>query len=289
MPQRFGLYEDLTVKQNMNLYADLTGVIGEERNETYERLLKFTTLKPFEDRLAKNLSGGMKQKLGLACALIRKPALLLLDEPSVGVDPISRRELWDMVQDLLKEGITVLWSTAYQDEAERCDTVLLLNEGKSLYYGPPKELTKRVQDRVFLLANIIGSRRQVLMKALSQPNVIDGIIQGMDVRIVLKEPDISKVDIPALDNGNELAIHPASPRFEDAFVDILGGGPGGRSVLAEKTPEVKEKKKETVEAEDLTKKFGSFTAASNITFHVKGGKYLVCLAQTERGNPRHLK
>ena len=100
MPQRFGLYEDLTVMQNLSLYADLRGVVGEERKATFEKLLKFTGLAPFTDRFAKNLSGGMKQKLGLACALVKKPALLLLDEPSVGVDPISRRELWSMVYDL---------------------------------------------------------------------------------------------------------------------------------------------------------------------------------------------
>ena len=125
MPQKFGLYEDLTVMQNLHLYAKLRGLEKEVWDETFEKLLHFTSLGPFVDRLASQLSGGMKQKLGLACALIKKPKLLLLDEPSVGVDPISRRELWKMVHELVDEGISVVWSTAYLDEAERCRNVLL--------------------------------------------------------------------------------------------------------------------------------------------------------------------
>ncbi|MEO5338884.1 MAG: ABC transporter ATP-binding protein, partial [Magnetospirillum sp. WYHS-4] len=124
MPQRFGLYEDLTVGENMALHADLRGVTGAERKAAFARLERFTGLGPFMDRLAGRLSGGMKQKLGLACALIKVPRLLLLDEPSVGVDPMSRRELWRMVQELVGQGIGVLWSTAYLDEAERCDGML---------------------------------------------------------------------------------------------------------------------------------------------------------------------
>ncbi len=141
MPQKFGLYEDLTVQQNLNLYADLQGVLGQQRKERFESLFSFTNLKPFRDRLAGKLSGGMKQKLGLACVLIKTPKLLVLDEPSVGVDPISRRELWKMVHQLLHEDITVLWSTSYLDEAARCDDLLLLNDGKLLFSGTPQEFT----------------------------------------------------------------------------------------------------------------------------------------------------
>ncbi len=151
MPQRFGLYEDLSVLENLNLYADLRGVTGADRLRAFDRLLAFTDLSRFTDRLAGKLSGGMKQKLGLACALIRAPRLLLLDEPSVGVDPISRRELWKMVYDLVDQGIGVVWSTAYLDEAERCAEVILLNEGRTLDHGPPKELTARVEGRSFLV------------------------------------------------------------------------------------------------------------------------------------------
>ena len=127
MPQRFGLYEDLTVLENLELYADLRGVVGKERDESFERLLAFTDLARFTDRLAGRLSGGMKQKLGLACAMLRSPRLLLLDEPSVGVDPISRRELWRMVNELTADGVGVVWTTAYLDEAENCAEVLVMN------------------------------------------------------------------------------------------------------------------------------------------------------------------
>ncbi len=138
MPQKFGLYEDLTVLENLNLYADLRGVLGDERKKTYEQLLTFTDLTRFTGRLAGKLSGGMKQKLGLACTLLGKPKVLLLDEPGVGVDPIARRELWRMVHELADDGMLILWSTSYLDEAEQCRDVLLLNQGKLLHHGSRK-------------------------------------------------------------------------------------------------------------------------------------------------------
>lgn len=287
MPQRFGLYEDLSVGQNLALYADLRGLPESDRKKTFDQLLDFTSLKPFIDRLAGKLSGGMKQKLGLACALIKKPSLLLLDEPSVGVDPISRRELWKMVHGLLSEGISVLWSTAYLDEAERCDSVLLLNEGKLLYNGEPKQLAKRVSGRTYLIGGITGNRRQVLEKVLRQKNVIDGVIQGKDVRIVMKKED-DRPDLTQIDSG-ALTLTPTPPRFEDAFVDLLGGGPGGWSVLAEKTPTITEKNENVIEAHHLTKKFGNFVAAGDITFEIKRGEIFGLLGPNGAGKSTTFK
>lgn len=126
MPQKFGLYEDLSVHENMRLYAEVRGLPRDRRDETFKQLLHFTGMERFTKRLAGRLSGGMKQKLALACAMIKQPELLLLDEPSVGVDPISRRELWRLARNLSGQGIGVVWSTAYLDEAEGCDKVLLL-------------------------------------------------------------------------------------------------------------------------------------------------------------------
>lgn len=288
MPQKFGLYEDLTVQQNLNLYADLRGVIGPIRNETFKKLLAFTDLAHFTQRLAGDLSGGMKQKLGLACALIKKPTLLLLDEPSVGVDPISRRELWKMVHQLTEEGISVLWSTAYLDEAERCDSVLLLNEGKLLYQGPPFNLTSRVQDRVFKITDITTNRRNVLTNALRQKNVLDGVIQGRDVRIVLRQKD-EPIHLQSLDAGPQAKLEATSPRFEDAFVDILGGGPGGDSLLAENTPKIENPREIVVEAKGLTKKFGSFVAAKDITFQIKRGEIFGLLGPNGAGKSTTFK
>ncbi len=289
MPQKFGLYEDLTVLQNLNLYAELRGVPAHEREATFDKLLAFTTLKPFTARLAGALSGGMKQKLGLACALIRKPTVLLLDEPSVGVDPISRRELWKMVHELLADGISVLWSTAYLDEAERCDNVLLLNEGKLLYHGSPAELCRRVDGRCFLIENIAGNRREVLQKTLQQANVLDATLQGSNVRIVVKKAATPPIALAALDGGQQLKLIAVAPRFEDAFIDILGGGPGGRSLLAEKTPPRSGSLENVVEARHLTKKFGDFTAADDITFSIRKGEIFGLLGPNGAGKSTTFK
>lgn len=290
MPQKFGLYEDLTVMQNLVLYADLRGTLGEQRKETFKKLLAFTGLEPFTTRLAGALSGGMKQKLGLACTLVKKPALLLLDEPSVGVDPISRRELWRMVHDLLEEGISVVWSTAYLEEAERCHSVLLLNDGKLLYSGSPKELTQRVEGRTFKLTNLGASRRQVLSDILKLPSVIDGTIQGKDLRIVLKaNENASSLNIQAISGGDQMSLEQTPPRFEDAFIDILGGGPGGGSVLADLTPQVPTKEEAVIQAEGLVKRFGSFTAADHITFTVPSAEIFGLLGPNGAGKSTTFK
>jgi ABC-2 type transport system ATP-binding protein len=291
MPQRFGLYEDLSVQENLVLYSDLHNVVGQERHDVFEKLLAFTGLKRFTHRLAGNLSGGMKQKLGLACALIEKPKLLLLDEPSVGVDPISRRELWQLVNDLMDDNMAVVWSTAYLDEAEKCATVLLLNEGKLLFDGPPAELTERVRDRTFIIQNLQGSKRRVLAETLASPQVIDGVIQGRNVRIVTAEkgqtPDLSEIP----DAGQaEIIATPA--RFEDAFIDILGGGPTGPSRLAEQVaamPASQQGQQAMVEAIHLTKMFGDFTAASDINFSIQPGEIFGLLGPNGAGKSTTFK
>jgi len=289
MPQKFGLYEDLTVLQNLNLYADLRGVTGEEKSQVFNKLLFFTGLQPFIDRLAKALSGGMKQKLGLACALLKKPALLLLDEPSVGVDPLSRRELWKMVHELLEEGISVVWSTAYLDEAEKCDTVLLLNDGKLLYNGSPSTLCKNVQGRVFKITDISRNRRNLLTQVLNQDNVMDGIIQGHDVRVVLKESSTLSIEKFLSEFDPKAKLVADSPRFEDAFIDILGGGPGGFSALAESLPKIEAKQDVIIEAKGLTKRFGSFTAADDITLSIRPGEIFGLLGPNGAGKTTTFK
>ncbi len=288
MPQRFGLYEDLSVQENLDLYADLRGLPSRERPAVFDELLTFTDLKRFTGRLAGKLSGGMKQKLGLACALLRKPRLLLLDEPGVGVDPISRRELWRMVENLTREGIGVVWSTAYLDEAEACDRVLLLNQGKLLFAGTPAEVTSRVAGRVYKLTGIAGRRRSVLAQALNEPGVIDGVIQGEAIRLVFA----AGKSAPMADSvgGPATAIAPAAPRFEDAFVDMLGGGPGGRSKLAEVAAlRTAESDRPVIEAHGLTKRFGTFTAADNISFTIPRGQIFGLLGPNGAGKSTTFK
>jgi ABC-2 type transport system ATP-binding protein len=292
MPQKFGLYEDLTVAENLRLYAEVRGLPGAERAATFERLLGFTGLAPFTARLAGRLSGGMKQKLGLACAMIKRPELLLLDEPSVGVDPISRRELWRMVRELANDGIGVVWSTSYLDEAEGCDEVLLLSGGELLFSGRPAELTGRVQGRVLQVRGLGslegGGRRAVLRRALGQPGVIDGVIQGRHVRLVLAK-GAAAPELAALRAGEGAELVPVPPRFEDAFLDILGGGPGGVSALAKAMQNKPPSPNSVVEARSLTKRFGDFTAASDISFAIRQGEIFGLLGPNGAGKSTTFK
>lgn len=289
MPQRFGLYEDLSVQENLDLYADLRGLPKSERPAVFDELLTFTDLKRFTTRLSGKLSGGMKQKLGLACALLRKPRVLLLDEPGVGVDPISRRDLWKMVEALTQEGIGVLWSTAYLDEAEACDRVLLLNQGKLLFVGPPSELTSRVEGRTFKLSGVAGRRRAVLARALEDDSVVDGVIQGEAIRLVVENAGDPLTQVLE-QAGPDAHIAPTPARFEDAFVDMLGGGPGGRSKLAEETrARPADSDRPVIVAKGLTKQFGDFTAASNITFDVPRGEIFGLLGPNGAGKSTTFK
>lgn len=267
MPQRFGLYEDLSVLDNLTLYANLRALDQDTRRQRFAELLKFTDLAPFTERLAGKLSGGMKQKLGLACALLGQPRLLLLDEPGVGVDPLSRRELWHMVSDLVTEGVTVLWSTAYLDEAERCAHIWLLDKGRLLYSGPPDELSGRLRGRVFRRGAPAGTSRQMAEAQLNSDAVLDAVIQGASVRVVAKAGREKEL--------TEDGYEPAPPRLEDAYVELLGGAHKGESLLAKGWPTAKTGEAPAemlVRAEGLTKRFGDFIAADQVGFQVRAGE-----------------
>lgn len=305
MPQRFGLYEDLSVIDNLNLHAELRGLEGPARQAMFEKLLTFTALKPFTDRLAGKLSGGMKQKLGLACALLTTPRLLLLDEPGVGVDPLSRRELWKMVSELAVGGMSVLWSTAYMDEAERCAHVLMLDQGSLVYQGPPAGFTGRVAKHVFSFVPPSGEARAMLARWQQDPDIRDALIQGNRIRVVLRNPH----DGPFSRKGVEL--HPVEPRLEDAYIDAVGGmerrpspflpvgGKGGAEDLGEErgnlsgerlslstggfTPHPASAAQPVIRAVSLTKKFGTFVAAHDITFEVQPGRIFGLLGPNGAG------
>ncbi len=288
MPQRFGLYEDLTVIENLRLYADLRGLPESERDARFDQLLTFTDLMRFTASLAGQLSGGMKQKLGLACALVRAPALLLLDEPGVGVDPLSRRELWSIVKELAGEGIGVLWSTAYLDEAEKCDVVTLLNDGRSLHSGPPADLTEALRGRVFSIALPAGVRRALLRQALDIPAIADGTIQGASLRLMLKKgadrPTLQELGAPA-----SAEMRSVQPRFEDAFVDLLGGGPPGTSALASRYRPIPPTDRPVITANGLTRRFGTFTAADRIELCVPRGEIFGLLGPNGAGKSTTFK
>lgn len=279
MPQKFGLYEDLTIEENMNLYADLKELTVDEKRQQFEWLLKFTGLAPFTKRLAGRLSGGMKQKLGLGCTLLGKPEFLLLDEPGVGVDPISRRELMKMVYSLRDQGITVLWSTSYLDEAEKFDSVLLLNNGKLIFNGNPHDLTARLKDRVFQTTGDSQNPRRLLRQIMRENNeLIDAVISGRHVRLVLpidgKKPDMKLEKVP--------------PRFEDAVIDILGGAPMQPSDIARQIS-LNSDDNSVIKAENLTKMYGDFAAAKNISFNIKRGEIFGLLGPNGAGKSTTFK
>lgn len=284
MPQRFGLYEDLTVQENLDLYADLQGVPYVRRPERYLELMQMTGLAPFTKRLAGNLSGGMKQKLGLACVLVRSPELLLLDEPTVGVDPVSRRELWSIVGRAVRdEGTSVLLSTAYLDEAERCDELVVLHEGRVLGNGSPAELTAGLDGRVFLVDVPVASHRLVQSRLSALPGVADVIIQGSHVRVMMETaaaPETSRLppDWPAA------TIIPAVPRLEDRFVDLLRKPAAARSPstipqLAAAIAELET----MIEVSQVQRRFGSFYAVKGVTFDVRRGEVFGLLGANGAG------
>ena len=286
MPQRFGLYEDLTVEENLNLYADLHAITPETRSERYPRLMQMTGLGHFMGRLAGRLSGGMKQKLGLACTLVSTPDLLLLDEPTVGVDPLSRRELWEIVYRLVKEqGVTVLLSTSYLDEAERCDMAVLLLRGKVLASGPPSQISSIASGRSFRIDTPQSLKpRQLQASLASADGIVDATLEGRRVRVVTSGDEGPQ---SALFAG--LTVNLVTPRFEDGFMTLVRRAseagveapfePFGSAMPAEDM----RKEEVVVEVHNLTKKFGTFTAVDNVTFQVRRGEIFGLLGPNGAG------
>ncbi|EPH07970.1 hypothetical protein HMPREF9309_01225 [Campylobacter ureolyticus ACS-301-V-Sch3b] len=273
MPQNFGLYEELSCYENLKLYATLQDI--QNQNDRINELLEFTKLAPFKNRFAKNLSGGMKQKLALSCALIRKPKLLLLDEPGVGVDPIARKELWKMAKELQKDGITIIWATSYQDEANLCDEIIMLNEGEILLHENPQNAKKILQNRVFLINT--DDKKTYLDTLKSNPNILDASILGDDIKFSIKKN--AKFEIPK----NAKTIEPS---FEDLFLDLLN--PKNIKISSLKT-DILKSDKPVIEAINLTKKFGDFTATDSINFSVNSGEIFGLLGPNGAGKSTTFK
>ena len=247
MPQKFGLYENMTVEENLSLYAQLHGVSAEQRTARYPRLLQLTNLTRFSDRMAGKLSGGMKQKLNLVCALVSQPKLLLLDEPTVGVDILARRELWSILQQIAREeSTTVLASTAYMDEADFCDQTLVLIEGKLIANQKPDEI-----------------------KSLAKPYLADS------AGSVAVSSDLLPSEKPY---SRKTAT--AGEEFEKGFQVLLSGSV---APPLERKAQFAPNQEALVRAKNLVKTFGSFTAVNNVSFDVRRGEIFGLLGANGAG------
>jgi ABC-2 type transport system ATP-binding protein len=246
--------------------------------------MHMTGLAPFTRRLAGRLSGGMKQKLGLACTLVRAPKLLLLDEPTVGVDPVSRRELWMIVDRLVREeGMSVLLSTAYLDEAERCTEVILLHEGKVLDQGPPTATSARMAGRTWSVS-MPGTRNRDLQAELDgQPGVVDALVQGEHVRLVTEEAGIPE----SVSQHAGIVVREAAPRFEDGFVDLLRQRQGslahGSVMSSTSMPEEKTADGVVIRVSGLKRRFGDFWAVNGVDFQIRRGEIFGLLGANGAG------
>ena len=223
MSQRFGLYEDLTVSENIDFYADLYLVGKKEREVRFKRLMEFSRLSPFLDRLAGKLSGGMKQKLGLACALIHTPELLLLDEPTNGVDPVSRREFWKIIYDLLGEGVTIFVSTPYMDEADRCHRVGIMEKGRLLISDTPQGIRKRMKTRIIEVKCAHPKRAVAILRKME--GVADVVFFGDKIHVSVKseKPDESSIKkVLEKEDAGPRSVRAITPSLEDVFFELSG-------------------------------------------------------------------
>src|SRR3990167_644310 len=306
MPQKFGLYEDLSIQENLDLYADLHGVPMDVRKERFERLLKITDLARFTERPAGKLSGGMKQKLGLACTLVRSPELLLLDEPCVGVDPLSRRDLWIIIEQLVREeSLSVILSTAYMDEAERCHQVYVMLDGQVLKQGTPDELTAQAQAQTWQVKPSPDMKARVLQAHLldNQHYIADAVPKGDVVRFITRTESPS---LPADLLPKGVVAEPRAAELEDAFMLLLHEAKHiQKTVLAQENlaldpsitliensdpPQVKTEQnvkqqleKPVIVVKDMVRTFGDFTAVASTSFDVSRGEIFGLLGPNGAG------
>lgn len=290
MPQKFGLYEDLTVQENLELYANLHSVPENVQKTRFAKLLEMTGLAAFTSRLAGKLSGGMKQKLGLACTLVRSPELLLLDEPTVGVDPLSREELWKIIKQMVaEEHLSVLVSTAYMNEAALCDEVYVLNTGTMLFHGSPDALSQLAAGKCYAVDPFPELPYRVLQGALldETEEVIDAVPQNGTVRFMAAHPGHP---LKALARWN-LIPKPMPPRLEDGFMLLLRQAKE-KMKSAEETVELQaiteippspKNNPVSIAVKDLLKKFGDFTAVSHTSFQVRKGEVFGLLGPNGAG------
>ena len=309
MPQKFGLYEDLTVQENLDLYADLHGVSAADRKIRYPELFAMTNLGRFTKRLAGRLSGGMKQKLGLACALVQSPQLLILDEPTVGVDPVSRQELWAILLNLVKtRSLTLLISTPYLEEAEYCNHAVVMYQGRILTEGSPRDVANHARGRTFRITTPPEIKpRQLVATLLESSLIADAVPEGGDVRLVLKADASGVAEIPAAADAIKI-----KPQLADGFMVLLrqaveSGAPPlkgtsnnpGQATAPTSAPAAApsipppaplparataaQSDEPVVRVHDLVRRFGEFVAVDHVNFAIRKGEIFGLLGPNGAG------
>ncbi len=287
MPQRFGLYEDLTVAENLSLYADLHALSVSKRQARIQALMHMSGLASFQSRLAGKLSGGMKQKLGLACTLLSEPALLILDEPSVGVDPVSRRELWQIIERQCQEtGMTVLLSTAYMDEAERCDQVVILNQGKIEAQHSPARFRQMMEGQTYVVSSQELTPRYLQSIFIQNTQIKDAVIQGQNLRIIYSGTGRPQPEQFGLKSAT-VTIETTPPRLEDAFIHALSQTQAltHRSQTEKKSVPIQhsDHQEAVIVVEHVERWFGDFQAVKDLSFQVYRGEVFGLLGANGAG------
>ncbi|MDQ0338839.1 ABC-2 type transport system ATP-binding protein [Caldalkalibacillus uzonensis] len=225
--EHFGLYEDMSIEENLLFYGQLYGLSREEAKQRSEQLLAWTKLSPFKDRLAGHLSGGMKRKLAISSALLHRPSCLILDEPTHGVDPVSRQEIWQLIKEVKSEGASVIVSTQYLDEVSRCDEVLFLHQGELLKKTSPRVLIDEFPYKVYRIPDLRHMSLRELPKLKDIPYVADAFPRGVDwVFLVSREEAVGALRDWIKEKGLMRQVEPIQPTFEDVFIHLMGkGGP----------------------------------------------------------------
>ena len=292
MPQQFGLYTDLSVRENLSLYADLFGLSETERRDRFDELLRMTALRPFTERPAGKLSGGMKQKLGLACALLNRPKILLLDEPSVGVDPLSRRELWTILKENVKtRAMTVVVATTYMDEASLCDDVVVLEEGRVVLHDSPQNIASMAEGLTYTLSVGTGLKvRDIQAQLLDDTdNIWDAVPRADGVRVLIKKG----VDCETVEKKHSLHLKAVPPGLEDGYLvnRLHSKTLHPYSVIRDKKEQraAESSVEAVVHARNLVRRFGSFTAVDRTSFDVYPGEIFGLLGPNGAGKTTTFK
>ncbi|MDY6971457.1 MAG: ATP-binding cassette domain-containing protein [Thermodesulfobacteriota bacterium] len=289
MSQDFTLYQDMTVEENIDFVADLRGVPKVDRQRQKERLLRFSRMEPFRDRRAAALSGGMKKKLALSCALIHYPSVLILDEPTTGVDPLSRSELWKILYEFIVQGVSIIISTPYMDEAERCTRIALIQDGEVIASDTPANLKRSITQRVYSFkTDNINQAHKVLREELA----MSGQVYGDRIRVFLKDLDVElpKMQKDLLDRDIVVEdCREVTPTMDDVFMSLLQYGTNGREKKAWLPFDYPELGSKSIVVSGISKQFGDFTAVDNVSFEVDTGSVFGLLGPNGAGKTTTIK